>query len=331
LLVLAFVVLALYRDARVQHPRLSTLGSRLYQIGLYNWKLRTPNGVNRSIEYFRQVVATDPQNALGYTGLAFAYAILGDYGYGPEPQTIYFARARSYARIALAIDPQSADAYAVMGMLGSTKYVRSRAEIERSLPYFERALSLDRNNTAAHQWYGFALLQLGRLKDARAQLQQASQIDPLSVATLSSLANLAYLERRYEEVIGFAQQTLDVSPKYGEAYRLLGLAYEGQGDHAAAVATFRRMAAVIPAYRMEAAALLADEYARSRRPAQMRAELRLAQSRPNDLRFGDLAIALASSGRIGEANAVLRTMRNRFLGADFTDDPRAASLLSGSN
>ena len=47
--------------------------------------------------------------------------MMADYGYGAAPAKVYVARARAYARKALVLDPDSGEAYAVLGMLQTEK------------------------------------------------------------------------------------------------------------------------------------------------------------------------------------------------------------------
>src|SRR6516162_8415447 len=45
---------------------LSDEATRLYVIGRYYWNLRTAGGVQKSIQYYRQVIYRDPESPLGY-------------------------------------------------------------------------------------------------------------------------------------------------------------------------------------------------------------------------------------------------------------------------
>lgn len=75
---------------------LSADGARLYSMGRFYWNQRTPDGIRKSLRYFGQVTATDPKDPRGYAGLAVAYAIEGDYGYGTLSKRKAFTRAKGY-------------------------------------------------------------------------------------------------------------------------------------------------------------------------------------------------------------------------------------------
>jgi hypothetical protein len=99
-------------------PGLSTARvERLYAIGRYYWNLRTASAVRKSVKYFGEIVALDPQSPVGYAGLADAFATIGDYCYDTHRPTIYFARAEAFAREALTFDPAFPPAHATLGFL----------------------------------------------------------------------------------------------------------------------------------------------------------------------------------------------------------------------
>src|SRR5579871_656263 len=247
---------------------LSAEGTRLYEIGRYYWNLRTRDGIAKSVDYFSRVIDTDPHDARGYAGLASADAMMADYGYGAAPSKVYVARAQAYAHKALVLDPDSGEAYAVLGMLATEKKSGSMPNLLEAFKYLRRAIALDPSSGPAHLWYGVALLEKGRVSEAYGELNEAAQLDPLSVATTSWLGTASYLERRYGDAVAYARETLDLSPARADAYQTLGLAYEAVGDDARAAAAFGRLADVCSDCRGQAAALLAPVYARMNRVAE---------------------------------------------------------------
>jgi len=303
---------------------LSAEGSRLYEIGRYYWNLRTRDGIAKSVDYFSRVIDTDPHDARGYAGLASADAMMADYGYGAAPRKIYVARARAYAHKALVLDPDSGEAYAVLGMLATEKKTGSMPNLVEAFKDLRRAIALDPGSGPAHEWYGVALLEKGEVTEAYGELNTAAQLDPLSVATTSWLGTAAYLERRYGDAVAYARETLDLSPQRGDAYQTLGLAYEALGDDSRAAAAFTRLAEVCDDCRGQAAALLAPIYARTNRIGEARAEMAFAQSHRGDVAPEDLALAFAAVGRRGAAIDLLRHSRSEYVAAELANDPRFA-------
>ncbi len=315
-------------------PALSSTGARYYEIGRYYWNLRTPDGISKSLTYFARVIDADPRDARGYAALASANAIMGDYGFGASPSKVYFARARAYAKRALAIDPNCAEAYAVLGALASAKDMPSPAQLADGLKQLQHAIALDPSDAPAHEWYGIDLLALGRIDEAYRELRTSSDLDPLSVATMAWLGQAAYLHRDYDDAIAYSREALDLSPQRHEALVTLGLAYEARGEDARAISAFRRMSAACEDCAPEAAALLAGVYARDNRHSEAIAEIAIARAHPRDVEPSDLALALAAVGQRSVALSYLRRQRGYYISATIANDhvsPRCGTTRSSRN
>ena len=323
--VVAFVGIALtLAIADRAHPAQQTLsdsGSRLYAIGHYYWNLRSRDGVEKSLAYFKQVVDSDPHDALGYAALAEANAAMGDYHYGALPPSVYFNRAHAYAEKALALDPNSAEGHAALGFIAI-----NRGQFGEALDELQRSLKLDQQYGPAHEWYGIALLHDGQLPDAFRQLRAAADLDPLSVATTAWLGSAAYLDRRFDDAIAYSRQTLDLSPQRADAYATLGLAYEAQGDYSRAIDAFKRFSRTETGWRAQGAAYLAYAYANAHRMNEARTELSYAMAHSKDVAPEDLAAALAAVGHRTVALGVLRHARNEMSWMAIANDPRFDSL-----
>ncbi len=323
----------LYRSAAARPAAgVSAQDTRLYAMGRYYWNLRSREGISKSFQYFSRVLSNDARDARGYAGLASANAITADYGYGSAPAQVEIARARSYAHKALAIDPENAEAYAVLGFISSGAMKSAGGERPEALADLRRAIALDPSSGTAHEWYGTALLRHGRVAEAYAELTKAAQLDPLSVATASWLGTTAYYEGHYRDAIAFARETLDLSPQRADAYETLGLAYEALGDRTDAAANFRRLATICSDCKAESAALLSALYARSNRMALARAELAIARANLNEVEPQNLALALEAVGERGAALSWLRRARNMsgYAAIEIATDPRFATLRRAS-
>lgn len=308
--------------------------TRLYQIGRYYWNQRTRDGMAKSVEYFSRMVAEDPRDPRGYAGLASADAMIAEYGFGNAPAKAEIARARAYAKTALAIDPNNGEAYAVLGVLATeTSMKNAAAQIAAALADLRRAIALDPASGTAHEWYGVTLLQQGRLREAYSELTTAAQLDPLSVAATAWLGTTAYLERHYRDAIAYARETLDLSPQRADAYATLGLAYEAFGDEVRAAQTFRQYAAACGSCGAKAAALLAALDARTKQMGAARAELALARAHAKEVGPGDLAVAYEAIGDHGAAMAWLRRWRadSDYAATEIANDPRFAEFRRVSN
>ncbi|HTZ54450.1 MAG TPA: winged helix-turn-helix domain-containing protein [Candidatus Acidoferrum sp.] len=317
--VLCSVVLVTFAAThRSSGAGLSSDGARLYEIGRYYWNLRTRAGVERSLDYFAQVIRTDPRDARGYAALADANAIMGDYQYGSQTPRVYFSRARSYARLALTLDPNSAEAHAALGLIDM-----DARQLTSAVTELQRAIALDPAYGPAHEWYGVALMQQGDVRAAFAQLQIAGDLDPLSVSTSAWLGNAAYLDRHFNEAIAYSRQALDLSPQRPDALSTLGEAYEAEGNFSRAIEAYKQYAMVCesdcPA---ESAALLAHAYAGQHRMPAARAQLAFAMLHARDVKATDLAAAAAAVGDRDVALALLRRMHDHMAWMSVENDTR---------
>ncbi|HEY8321465.1 MAG TPA: winged helix-turn-helix domain-containing protein [Candidatus Baltobacteraceae bacterium] len=314
-IVLAFFAISSNTSAHLAGgSALSPKGARLYAIGRYYWNQRTEAGVTKSLAYFTQVVDTDPRDARGYAALADANAIMADYGYGSLKSPVYMERAHAYAQKALALDADSAEAYAVLGMIDSemmSEKVLGRkaaaARTARGIAELRRSIALDASYGPAHEWYGIALLEGGRAHDALRELQAAANLDPLSISTTAWLSSAAYLDRQYDEAIAYAHQAIDLAPSRPDVWQNLGLSYEARGDRALAIATYKIYATKCASCATQASALLAHAYAVQHEMPLARAALAKAQADPN-APPSDIATALAAFGERTSAFVWLRRM-----------------------
>jgi DNA-binding winged helix-turn-helix (wHTH) protein/tetratricopeptide (TPR) repeat protein len=298
---------------------LSGEGARLYSMGRFYWNQRTADGVLKSVRYFKEVTATDPRDPRGYAGLAVAYAIEGDYGYGELPKSAAFERAKNFADQALTLDADSAEAHAALGLVEIKQHHDTAGQIE-----YRRAIALDPAYAPAHQWYGMALLRQGRGQEAFDELHRAAVLDPESVAATDWLSEAAYLSRHYAEAIRYAHQALDLSPQRTDAYQAMGLAYEALGDYRAAINSYERYGNSCASCRPEAAALLAHVYAASHDFANAAAQLRIAQAGMASDRVDpeDVITALVAMGRRTEALQMLRRAQRSSISGMLAIDPR---------
>ncbi|MBV8363320.1 MAG: winged helix-turn-helix domain-containing protein [Candidatus Eremiobacteraeota bacterium] len=280
---------------------LSTEGARSYLLGRYYWNLRTPDGLMKSVRYFNAVVRTDPQNALGYSGLADAYSMIEDYSRAPMADRHVVRRARENALHALKLDPDSAEArtsYAMVLDLFEHRAAQSDAE-------FKRAITLKPNYALAHEWYGTSLLMRGRIAQSRSELETALSLDPTATATNAWVGVEAYFDRRYRDAIRYMRDALDLNGGHVDSVMMLGLAQEQIHDYAGAAATFERLAR-FPHHRADAQILLAEMYARLGKVRDAFAALRQARRLPDEISPDQIALVYVALGNRDLALSYMR-------------------------
>jgi len=196
---------------------------RLYLKGRYHWNKRTPDGVQKAIEYFQQAVEKDPAYSLAYAGLADTYAYLSFFNVIPSRQAM--PKAKAAAAKALEIDHDLAEAHVSLGYISFTYEWDWLAAGE----HFEQALALNPAYSRAHTFYAFYLSSLGRSEEALAVAKRALDLDPASPAVSHSLAVQLYLARKFDRASKQAHNTLEMDANFAVSYAVLGEAYLSKG------------------------------------------------------------------------------------------------------
>jgi serine/threonine protein kinase/tetratricopeptide (TPR) repeat protein len=136
-----------------------TANSEAYQAylkGRFYGSKRTAADARKSIEYFQQAAALDPDYALAYAGLAESNWFLALYSYPQVNEAV--PEARRLARKALALDDSLAEPHSILGVI-CFNYDRDFACMER-----ETKLAIELNPN-----YSEAVEELARVQDSRGE------------------------------------------------------------------------------------------------------------------------------------------------------------------
>ncbi len=285
----------------VTTPRLSAQGAREYALGRYYWNLRSSEALAKSVRYFKDVVKTDPNSALGYAGLADAYSMIEDYSCASMECQHVSRKARVNALHALRLDPNSPEArtsYAMVLELFDHRLAKSDDE-------YKHALALNPNYALAHEWYGTSLLMRGRMAESREQLEAAITLDPTATATNAWLGTEAYFDRRYGDAVRYMREALDLNSTHLDSIMIQGLAQEQMRDYVGAAASFERLGRFAH-HRADAEILLAEMYARRGRVHDALAALQSARRDPREISPDQIALVYLALGNRDRALAYLR-------------------------
>jgi len=225
------------KEAMSKKPTANPEAYDLYLKGRFSWNKRTSVDLPKSVEYFNQAVAKDPNYALAYSGLADAYVLYPDYGVGAPDE--FYPKAKEMALKALSLEPSLGAPHATLGAV----YTNLEHDFVRAIAEFDRAIALDPNYATAHQWKTTPLGALGRFDDAIASDKRAIALDPLSLIVNSDLAFNYLNAHRFDEAITQSRKTLEIDPNFHvvRGYLAQGLQFKGQLTEA--VAEYRAAAA----------------------------------------------------------------------------------------
>ncbi len=207
-----------------------------YLKGRYFWNKRTGEDLRRAIEHFERAVAADPSFAVGFSGLADAYALSGDWEYGLLSPQDAFPRAKAAAIKALALDDNLGEAHTSLAFIHDLY----DWDWESADKEYGRALALNPGYATAHQWYASHLMVLGRNSEAISELKKAERLDPLSLIISADLADVLCVARLFDESLQQSRRALALDPYFAVAHYLLGQALQQQRKHGEAIAEFRR-------------------------------------------------------------------------------------------
>jgi TolB-like protein/DNA-binding winged helix-turn-helix (wHTH) protein len=210
-----------------------------YLKGRYFWNKRTPDGLNKSIEYFGQAITKDPSFAAAYAGLADAYSLLGS---DVLPADVANSKARANASKAIELDPNIAEGHAALALV-EFYYDWNWNQSEEE---FRRAIELNPNYATAHQWYSYYLTAMLRFPESVEQAEAAQQIDPLSLAINTTLASRYRHAGRMDDATRLDQRTLEMDPNFVPAHFSLAGVYENQQNWPQALAEYKKVIAVSP-------------------------------------------------------------------------------------
>jgi serine/threonine-protein kinase len=208
---------------------------QLYLKGRYFWNKRNEEGFRNGIEYFKRAEEKDPTFALAFSGLADSYALLCDIGVvRPKDE---MPKAKAAAQKAVDADPALAEAYtsrAFVKLAYDWDWIGAQSD-------FQQALKLNPKYPTAHQWYASYLMQMGKFSLAKAEIEEAHKLDPLSPIISSNTGLYSYYEHDYDDAIGKYKVTLQSDPDFWVARHYLALAYVQKGMHDDAIKELRSL------------------------------------------------------------------------------------------
>jgi TolB-like protein/Flp pilus assembly protein TadD len=227
------------QHAIATRPTENAEAHQLYLKGRFFWNKRTGNDLRKSIEYFEQAIAVDPNYALGYAGVADAYVFLPGYTAG-APRDCY-PKAMAAAKKTLELDETLAEAHTTLAL--ALWYYDF--DFTQAIREFQRAIELNPNYATGHQQYGNNTLSaLGRFDDAITEGKRAVELDPLSLAINADLGMNYYYARRYDEAIAQLRKTLEMDPGYYYAHVNLGQVFAGKRAFDEAISEYQKARAL---------------------------------------------------------------------------------------
>lgn len=307
---------------------------QLYLRGQYHLARRSKDDLEKAIDYYQQAVKLDPNFALAYVGMSYAYNTgTGNYFF-PFSIEEGYSRGRNAAVKAGELDPNLAEAHTALGLAFRAEWKWLEGERE-----FKKALEIDPNNARTHYYYGLFLESVGRTPEAIREIKAAVDREPLSLIMQANLAAAYLFDRQYEVGLDLAKKTFDLDPTFISGRFWLVYAYCVNKKYAEAIdlidaapkdETTQRLLARFRGY----------AYAKSGRRSEAESVLAKHSSDPT-FQWSNAAIVFGALGEKDKAFAALERglaakddlprMKVDPLFDDLRDDSRFKELLKRMN
>ncbi len=227
------------KTAIAKKPTENPAAHELYLQGRFFWNKRSAANLRKSIDYFNQAIAQDPNYALAYAGLAQAWMVLPAYNGGAPLECRPHAEAA--ARQALSLDEGLSDAMAVLAS--------AKAEYDFDFPsaraQYERAIQLNPNDATAHHWFATdCLASTGDHGGELAEMKRAAELDPLSQVINTNLGNAYLHNNRLDEAITRFRKAIEMDPNFYFAQWSYGQALLLQEKIPEAIAQFEKATSI---------------------------------------------------------------------------------------
>gem|GEM_PF-658792 len=180
--------------------------------GQYYWEQITEESIGKALEYFQRAIELDPEWADPYAGLANAWGLFGFLGV--LPRAVVIQNVYNYLNKALELDPNSAQAHYVKGIVATwIEFDWAQGEEE-----FLKSIELNPNIALCRLYYAHLLMILRRSEEAVQQAQIGLELDPLKPLVLSLYGVVMVNEGDDQSAIQYFEKALSIDPNFGFAF-----------------------------------------------------------------------------------------------------------------
>jgi adenylate cyclase len=179
----------------------------LYLKGLFHFNKWNPEDVIRSIEYFEQAIALDPNHTESLVGLADAYSFMGTTESYPREEA--YMKTVEFTQRAFTLNPDNAGVHYQLANLSFF----TDSSYDDALKHIDYALQLKPNFPEALQFKSFLQMLIGEMNKAHRYLQLALGVDPLNPETRFYKAYYLYRSKDYPKAEIVVDELLKQNPK----------------------------------------------------------------------------------------------------------------------
>lgn len=206
-----------------------------YLMGLFYYNKWTPANAEKAIEHYERAISEESTFTLPYAGLARCYSLMSFTGYANPKEAA--EKAIEYGNKALAIDSENIDAYLA---LATVRYFYEW-DWDKGFSEIGKVVDINPNSSEAQLMYSLHYVIKGKIEEALAAVEKAYKIDPISISTMRTRADMYYFDAQYDISMKMYDKILKKDPLFLSAIEFKGWTYLMQGDLDKAIDIFVSM------------------------------------------------------------------------------------------
>lgn len=193
-------------------------------------------GERAALAQFDAAIALDPEFAAAHSARARSLTVIANQ-YGTLSETRrYYDLALQYARRAVALAPEFADAQSTLGSV----LFQARLEVAQARAPFDLSYRLGAGDASVIGRYALYCAATGQHREALDAAKRAAELDPLNPLTQRALGFVHYAARRYREAIAAVETALAANSPLGNSNAIIGASKLMLGDRSGARVAFAR-------------------------------------------------------------------------------------------
>ena len=177
----------------------------MYSLDQRGWSIEDKPQMEATIALFKQAINADPEYALAYAQLAYAYAWMAIF---IELDPVWVGHARQAMNQADALDPQLAETHVARHLILWSAYEGYQTEAAINALHLAQQL----NPSIGHLELGVIYWHNGLEDQADKELQRALEIDPTSEKVKEEIYNSTILSGRVDEALAVWQRFFNSAP-----------------------------------------------------------------------------------------------------------------------
>jgi len=198
---------------------------------------RTKTNIETAIVKFEQAIEYDPDFALAYSGLVYAWLLIPEYSASVD-RSLSRQNSEQAAARALELDPNLPEGLTVMAW----NHMAHRYDWVTAEKLLRRSLSVRANNSDTLHWLSHVLSFQGRHDEAIRVAEKAVESDPFSALMRMNLSYIVADDHQYERAVRSRDEALEIWPDYWEAWRNIWLTFLRAGRYTDATDAVTRWA-----------------------------------------------------------------------------------------